>query len=139
MPQKTSLKHLAEEVFRADRFATEMTAITIDEVELHRCHCSLALTDLHRNALGAVMGGVLFTMADFGAAIAANTECLGDGNLRWISLDSTINYLAGAKGQKLESETVCIKHGRTTALYRTTINDGDRTVAEVTSTMVCAG
>lgn len=85
------------------------------------------------------MGGVLFTMADFGAAIAANTDCLDGGNLGWVSLNGVIHYLSTTRGERLVSETRCVKLGRTTALYRTSILDGDRLVAEVETTMVRVG
>ncbi|MCR4658709.1 MAG: PaaI family thioesterase [Bacteroidales bacterium] len=136
---KSTLIELAEVVFAADRYATEATGITIAEVEPHRAVCRLRLEARHRNARGAVMGGVIFTMADFGAAIAANTDCLEVGGLQWVSLGSTVNYLASPRGDELCSETVCVKHGRTTALYRTTVSDGARAVAEVSATMVCVG
>ena len=68
-PQKT-----LEEVrilFREDRFATENGAV-IDEIGDHSAVCSLTVTDSHRNAMGAVMGGTYFMLADFAFAVAAN-------------------------------------------------------------------
>ena len=49
------------ELFAKDRFATCNGAV-IDEVGEHYAKCSLKLEDIHRNAMGAVMGGVYFTL-----------------------------------------------------------------------------
>ena len=64
------------EIFEADRFAVENGAV-IDEIGDHSATCSLVVTDSHRNAMGAVMGGVYFMLADFAFAVAANAEKLG--------------------------------------------------------------
>ena len=47
-------------LFQNDRFATENGAV-IEEVDDHYAKCSLKIEDRHRNAMGAVMGGVYFT------------------------------------------------------------------------------
>ena len=59
------------ELFQNDRFATENGAV-IEEVDDHYAKCSLVIEDRHRNAMGAVMGGVYFTLADFALAVASN-------------------------------------------------------------------
>ena len=43
-------------IFENDRFATENGAV-IEEIGNHSAVCSLVITDSHRNAMGAVMGG----------------------------------------------------------------------------------
>ena len=59
--------------FENDRFATENGAV-IEEIGNHSAVCSLVITDSHRNAMGAVMGGTYFMLADFAFAVAANWE-----------------------------------------------------------------
>ena len=49
--------------FEKDRFAAETGAV-IDEIDDRYARCSLTLEAKHKNALGAVMGGVYFTLAD---------------------------------------------------------------------------
>ena len=49
------------EVFRGDKFATE-NGMVIDEIGNHYAKCSVELTEIHRNAMGGVMGGVHFTL-----------------------------------------------------------------------------
>ena len=72
----TSLTHKAREIFSHDLYATESTDVKIEEAREGYARCSLTLTPLHRNAMGAVMGGVMFTLADLAFAIAANSHCL---------------------------------------------------------------
>ena len=104
-------------VFERDRFATENGAV-IEEIGDHYAKCSLRLTDRHRNAMGAVMGGASFTLADFAFAVAANWQEPGV-----VSLSSDIAYLGMAKGGMLIAEAVCIKNGRTTGYYRIDVYD----------------
>ena len=103
--------------FKADRFATENGAV-IEEIGDHSATCSLVITDSHRNAMGAVMGGVYFMLADFAFAVAANWE-----NMGCVSLRSDISFLGAAKGQKLIAKAVCIKDGKTTSCYRVDVTD----------------
>lgn len=128
----------ARKVFKADAFATTLTGIAIDAVGDHSAVCSLTLESRHRNARGVAMGGVLFTMADFAAAIAANSECLQDDNLQWVSLDATIHYLAPAACERLVAICEPVKVGRSTALFQTKIENPDsgKCVAVVGTTMM---
>lgn len=57
-------------IFEGDRFATENGAV-IEEIGDHSATCSLIIKDSHRNAMGAVMGGTYFMLADFTFAVAA--------------------------------------------------------------------
>lgn len=104
-------------LFAKDRFATENGAV-IEEIDDHYAVCRLKLEDGHRNAMGAVMGGVYFTLADFAFAVAANWQAIGT-----VSLNSQITYLGTAKGEYLIAEAVCVKNGRTTSCYRIDVKD----------------
>lgn len=134
-----NLTHKAREVFINDRFATEVTGVTIDEVTEDCVRCSLALTDRHRNAMGAVMGGVMFTLADLAFAIAANIRCLADDKpLQWVSLSSSIQYLGQTSDNAITTETLCVKHGKTTCTYNISIKDKhEKRIAQVTTTGIC--
>lgn len=130
----------AQEVFASDRYATETTGIVIEHVGDHEAVCTLEVTEQHCNARHVAMGGVLFTLADFAAAVAANSDCLEEGRLRWVSLDATIHYLSPAlTGSHLKTTCKPLKQGRTTALYQTTIDsldNGNKTIAIVETTMI---
>lgn len=113
-------KQMLEEVrriFEGDRFATENGAV-IEEIGDHSATCSLVITDSHRNAMGAVMGGTYFMLADFAFAVAANWERMG-----CVSLRSDISFLGTTKGERLLAKAVCVKNGRTTACYRVDVTD----------------
>ncbi len=114
--------------FKNDRFATENGAV-IEAVSDGYARCVMELCDYHRNALGAVMGGAIFTLADFTFAVASNWN-----KEPHVSLTSQITYLGRAKGNKLIAEAKRIKEGRTTCYYLIEITDELGTqVAHVTA------
>ena len=116
MEMKKTLEEVRK-IFEGDRFATENGAM-IEEIGDHSAVCSLVLTDSHRNAMGAVMGGTYFMLADFAFAVAANWEKMG-----CVSLRADISFLGAARGEKLIAKAVCIKNGRATACYRVDVTD----------------
>ena len=125
------MKNIEEirEIFKNDRFATENGAV-IDEVGEDFSVCSLEISPRHQNAVGAVMGGVPFMLADFAFAVAVNHETMNT-----VSLSSTISFLGVAKGNRLIAKAECVKFGRATCYYTVHITDeiGTR-VAEVVFT-----
>ena len=116
METKKTLEEVRS-IFKGDRFATENGAM-IEQIGERSATCSLVITDSHRNAMGAVMGGTYFMLADFAFAVAANWEKMG-----CVSLRSDISFLGAAKGNKLIAKAVCIKDGKTTACYRVDVTD----------------
>ena len=116
-------------MFERDRFATENGAV-IDEIGDHYAKCSLKLGNRHKNAMGGVMGGVPFMLADFAFAVASNWQETGS-----VSLSTNITFLGVAKGTMLIAEAVCIKQGRSTNYYQIHVKDDlENPVAEVTTT-----
>lgn len=86
------------ERFSHDRFATANGAV-IEEIAEGYAKCSMKLSDNHKNALGAVMGGAIFTLADFTFAVATNWQ-----ESSVVSLDTSITFLGKAKGNILIAE-----------------------------------
>ena len=122
------------EFFVDDVFARSI-GVKIDEITESGVTCSLAVTPGHLNAGGAVQGGVIFTLADFAFAVAANHE-----KLDTVSLVSQINYLGQARGDQLFVEARCDKSGRTTCLYTIRVTDQEgRLVAQVATTGFITG
>ncbi len=120
--------------FSNDRFATE-NGMVIDEVAEGYAKCSLQITLRHKNAVGGVMGGVPFTLADFAYAVAANHM-----EPKWVSLSANTTFLGRAKGDKLIAEATLVKTGRTTNYYRVDVSDElGNAVAAVTITGYCIG
>ena len=117
-------------IFEGDRFATENGAV-IEEIGDNSATCSLIITDSHRNAMGAVMGGTYFMLADFAFAVAANWQKMG-----CVSLRSDISFLGVAKGEKLIAKAVCVKDGKTTACYRVDVTDD---LGNLTATVTATG
>lgn len=103
--------------FSEDRFATENGAV-IDEIGEGYAKCSMKLTSCHKNAMGAVMGGVYFTLADFAFAVASNRK-----KMRTVSISTNIAFLGAAKGEILTAEAHCVKDGRTTCYYSIDVMD----------------
>ena len=117
---------LARRVFAADRYAVEATGIAIQRVGSHEAQCLLVVEERHCNARGMAMGGALYTLADFAAAVAANSDDLEADELHWVTTDSAVHYLSPApRGASLHAVCRAIKHGRTTALYQTIIESLD--------------
>lgn len=144
MQNNITLLEWAQNCFAHDLFATETTGITIEKVDSQTSICTLQISERHRNARGAVMGGVFFTLADFASAIAMNSnEALSRiaittnskelYTLHWVTLQSSINFLSQPKGNVLTAATRCVRQGHSTCLFEVTILDGTRIIATVTS------
>ena len=108
----------AREFFNGDFYATKATGIIIEEVGDHFARCSFEITRNHQNAYGGVMGGAIFTLADYTFAVSSNFN-----QPQTVSITSQINFIGMAKGKKLVSESHLIKDGRTTCLYGIDITD----------------
>ena len=129
MENKRTLEEVRK-IFKGDRFATENGAV-IEEIGDHSATCSLIIIDSHRNAMGAVMGGTYFMLADFTFAVAANWEKMG-----WVSLHSDISFLGSAKGNKLIAKAICVKKGKSTSCYRIDVTDD---LGNLTATVTTTG
>lgn len=105
------------EIFKGDRFATE-NGMVIDEIGDHYAKCSVQLTDIHRNAMGGVMGGVHFTLADFAFAVASNWQHMGT-----VALSTDIAFIGAVKGDSLTAVAELIKDGRSVNCYHITVKD----------------
>ena len=114
----------ARAFFENDRFAFS-NGMTLDELREDGCLCSVTLRPEHRNALGGVMGGVIFTLADFAFAVASNQD-----HSPTVALDVNIHFLSAARGERLLAQARRVKSGRTTGVYEITVTDDlGRTVA----------
>jgi len=115
--------------FQNDRFASS-AGCGVDEIGPRYAKCSLILSDLHKNALGGVMGGAIFTLADLAFAVASNWEKPGT-----VAISSNVAYLSAPKGARLTAEARCVKDGRTTCYYQISVRDELSTpVAEIACT-----
>lgn len=104
--------------FGQDQFAVGTTGIQIEEVDTQYARCSLKLDHRHRNAIGQVMGGVIFTLADFVFAVAANL-----GQPVTVTAIGQISFLGAVKGEVLYGESRLLKDGNRSCFYQVTITD----------------
>ena len=61
----------AVKYFEGDKYAM-ITGVKLEELTDDHSLASLVLSDIHRNANGGIMGGVMFTLADFAFAVLSN-------------------------------------------------------------------
>lgn len=113
--------------FANDHFANDCAGIDILEVSEGHAKTRLVVKDKHKNANNVVMGGCVYTLADYTFALAANC-----GDQRSMTLSSNITFNSPASGEVLYAETEEIKNGRTICNYLVRITDEkNRTVATV--------
>jgi acyl-CoA thioesterase len=108
----------AKAIFGNDIYASQLTGIEIVDAAPGYAKCALKIEDKHKNALGQVMGGVFFVMADFAFAIASNFK-----QPPTVTQTSQIVYLATVKGKTLYAEAEKIRSGRKTCFYKISIYD----------------
>ena len=119
--------------FANDQFATRAAGCTVVEASRGHAVCEMKLTEIHRNATGNVMGGAIFTLADFALAIACNI-----GEPPSVSVSNTIEYFSATKGEKLIATCDVDKSGRRLGFYTVEITDDTgRRIAKMCAT--CAG
>ena len=113
----------ARAYFSEDRFATE-NGITLDELDGEHAVTAMTLSPRHRNAFGGVMGGAIFTLADFAFAALTN----GRENVT-VAQQVSINFLSAPKGSRLFAKAVYRKNGRSSCVV--TVEVGDDTGRDI--------
>ena len=109
--------------FSNDNFAGS-AGIKIDSVTEDSVECSMEIKDIHRNALGAVQGGAIFTLADLTFAVHSNLD-----NVCGLDVGSTvgqscnISYLNSTRGNHLFAKSKCLNKGRKMSVYKIDITD----------------
>lgn len=117
-------------LFANDHFATEACKCRVLEASRGHAVCAFDIGDIHRNAQGAVMGGAIFTLADFALAIGCNI-----GEDPTVSVSNTIEYFSVAKGNTLIATCEADKSGRSLGFYTVDVVDELGTpVAKMTAT-----
>jgi len=107
----------ARTYFAGDLFAAN-NGMTIDELGEDWCVCSMVIADTHKNAAGGVMGGAIFTLADFAFAVASNNV-----HRTTVGQNVSINFLSGTRGTRLIARAKCKKDGKTTCVYNVDVAD----------------
>ncbi|MBQ9005135.1 MAG: PaaI family thioesterase [Atopobiaceae bacterium] len=116
--------------FANDRFATDACGCEVLEAAHGHSACAFTIGPQHINAQGNVMGGAIFTLADFALAVACNV-----GEKPTVSVQSSIEYFNMAKGARLIATAEADKSGRNLGFYTVDIADDLGThVARMTAT-----
>ena len=119
----------ARRYFSDDRFATG-NGMTLDEIDAEHSLCSMPLSDGCRNAYGGVMGGAIFTLADFAFAALTN-----DRERVTVAQQVSISYLSAPKGERLFARAVYRKDGRSSCVVNVDVtDDAGRDVAQFVGT-----
>lgn len=119
-----------QRIFSNDRFATETTGCRVAEAGPGHAVCELDVCERHLNEKGGVMGGAIFTLADFACAVASNI-----GEEPTVSVAFSIQYLSAVKGKRLIATADAQKNGRTLGFYDCVVRDDlGRDIAHVTGT-----
>lgn len=108
----------ARKFFEKDIYATQTTGIEIVNVGQNYAKCSMKIEDKHKNAIGQVMGGAIYTLADFVFAVSANFE-----QTPTVTTVSQISYLGTVRGDTLIGESRLIKDGKRVCFYEINISD----------------
>jgi len=109
--------------FKKDRFATG-AGIVIDSVTVDQAVCSMALNDEHKNSVGNVQGGAIFTLADLTFAVHCNLAWVcGEDIGVTVGQSCSISFLKSTKGTKLIASSSCLSKGRSVSVYRICVRD----------------
>ena len=122
------------EHFKNDQFATRAAGCYIIEARPGYAKAAFDVHDIHKNAMGNVMGGASFSLADFTVAVASNLDRAE------VSSAANIQYIGLCKGKQLIATAVADKRGHTLSYYTVTIEDElENLVAKATFTSMCVG
>ena len=106
------------EFFNKDKYATKHSCCYIEDARKDYAECSMDITSDHLNAMGHVMGGAIYTLADFAFAVASNLD-----NKPTVSVSGSMAFLSAAKGTKLIARTEALHSGKSGCAYIVNIED----------------
>jgi acyl-CoA thioesterase len=121
-----------KDYFRNDRFAMH-SGIELLEVEPGTAVARMAIKDMHMNAVDSVMGGAIFTLADFAFAAASNSY----GTVA-VAVNVSITYLKARRTGVLTARATEVARGRRIASYTVRVTDeAEELVALFQGTAYC--
>ena len=110
---------------RKDAFAA-FVGIELVEAGNGRAAARLPLRDHHRNGLGIVHGGAVFTLADLAFAAACNSH----GRIA-VAIHCSISYIKAAQGDFLLAEAREVSAGPKIGAYSIRVTDGSGEIVAV--------
>lgn len=106
-----------QEFFKNDRFATG-AGCKIIKAEADMVVCEMPVSKELLNAQGAVMGGAIFTLADYAFAVASNLKGVPS-----VAIEANIRFYSATKGTKLIATCSTDKDGHMLGHYTVEITD----------------
>ncbi|OHE23057.1 MAG: hypothetical protein A2Z43_08160 [Syntrophobacterales bacterium RBG_19FT_COMBO_59_10] len=111
--------------FRKDLFA-EFVGIELLDAGDGRATAKLQLKDHHRNGIGLVQGGAIFTLADLAFAAAVHSR----GRIA-VAIHCSVSYLKAVQGDFLLAEAQEVSCGPKIALYTVRVTDSTEEVVSL--------
>lgn len=110
------------ELFKKDRFAVE-NGMELVNVKPGCAEARMEISERHLNGYGSVMGGAIFTLADYVFAAAINAK----GNAA-VSSGAAINYFHSPKGRFIVARATEVSCGRRLCTYNVDVFDAENTL-----------
>lgn len=105
-----------------DRFA-QLLGIRIVEASPGYAVVEMKIEEKHRNGIGLVQGGAIFTLADYAFAVASNA----DGSTT-VGINASISYFKAPLGTSIRAEAREESKNRKLCGYKVEIKDEDETL-----------
>ena len=107
------------EFFKCDTFASKQANCRVVESWVGHGKAEMVIVpEMHFNAEGHVMGGAVFTLADYAFAAASMP-----GSVDAVSLVSTIEFMKSTRGAKLIATCDVDRSGKRVGFYTTDVHD----------------
>ena len=117
LPEDISLDEVRE-FFSGDRYATTSLNPLVEEASHGHSRVTMDIEPHHLNAMGGLMGGVPFVLADFAFAIACNI-----GQAPTVSISGTIDHMGVPRTKRLIAVCDLDKDGRSIVFATTVVTD----------------
>ncbi len=111
---------------------SHLVGLSVTNVEHGYSECVLEISEKLLNTVNVVQGGVVFTVADFGMAVALHTTF--DKDELPATIEIKISYLAAAASGILTCESKVIQKSGKIAFLESEVRNGGRLIAKATGT-----
>lgn len=111
--------------FSHDTFASSI-GCKIISANTNLCECELDITPKLLNEQGTIMGGAIFTLADYALGVTSNLD-----HSHSVSVDCFIRYIDMAKGSKLRAVCKLDKNKNSLKFYTITISDNTNSLIAI--------
>ncbi|WP_371826955.1 PaaI family thioesterase [Microvirga sp. VF16] len=109
--------------------------VVYDEIAPDRITAHVVLTEIHRNSVGGLHGGVLMAFADCLGAVGA-LQHLKSGETT-ATLESKTNFVGSGTGNEMRAECTPIHVGRRTSVWMTKVtNERGKLLSVTTQTQI---